>query len=126
MMKPNKQLKILVAEDEPYVSKMYETKFELEGQEVVIAHNGKEALELAKQTNPDIILSDIIMPVMDGLKMLEELRLSGSQIPVIMLTNIGQEDAVTKALALGAKDYIIKADATPDIIYKKVLLTMGQ
>lgn len=116
--------KILVAEDEKPMAKAMELKLGHSGFDVKIVFNGQEALELIEKENFDLLFIDLIMPVLDGFRVLEKLREKGSAIPVVVLSNLGQEEDVKRAKALGAKDYFVKSD-TPiaDIVtYTKKIL----
>ncbi len=117
-----KKKKVLIVEDEKMLSEMYMTKFNMDGFEVVQAFDGKEGLDKAKTENPDIILLDIIMPKLDGFIVLRELKLDDSlkKIPVLLLTNLGQEDDIKKGKKLGAEDYFVKANHSPAEIVEKV------
>ncbi|MDD4290190.1 MAG: response regulator [Patescibacteria group bacterium] len=118
----NKKIKVLIVEDEEMLVNMYISKFEKEGFEPMKASNGKAGLELAQKENPDIILLDVIMPEMDGFMVLRELK-SGTKtknIPIIMLTNLGQDEDIKKGNELGAKDYLVKANLTPAQVVDKV------
>lgn len=118
---PDKK-KILLVEDEPMIADMYATKFSLEGYDVVTAHDGAEGLAMAKSEKPDIILLDIIMPKLDGFATLKAIRDDASikPAPVILLTNLGQEDDIKKGKELGADDYFVKANHPPQEIVEKV------
>ena len=107
-----KKALILVVEDERLLIKALGDKLRLEGFEVLEAHNGKEGLALAIEKHPDLILLDIIMPVMDGISMLQELRKDewGKYASVLMLTNLTDADKTEESLKNGAFDYLIKAD----------------
>ena len=106
--------KILVAEDDPFYLKVYEMKLRTEGFELKSVTNGEEVVEAAKAFLPDIILLDIIMPGMDGLAALKKLKNTREtkNIPVIITSNLGQQEEITKGMELGAVDYIIKSDVT--------------
>ena len=114
--------KILIVEDEKLLAQMYETKFSREGFDVTTAVDGYEGLQKAKSIKPDIILLDIIMPKVDGFAALKELKAlpETKAMPVILLTNLGQEEDVEKGRKLGADDYFIKASYTPGVIVSKV------
>jgi len=101
---------------------LYAEKFEMEGYVVFIATNGFDGLKIANEKIPDFILLDIIMPKMDGFVTLKRLKKNPKtkDIPVILLTNLGQEDDVNKGRSLGAVDYFIKANHTPSEIVQKV------
>ena len=108
-------IKILVVEDDPLISRMYQKIFSFEKLDVTLAHDGVEGLEKARSIKPTIILLDIMMPKMNGLEVLEKLKSDPElkKIPVIMLTNLaGQQDA-EKAISKGAVKYIIKSEQDP-------------
>jgi len=117
-----KKTKILLVEDEKGLSEMYKTKFEMENYELVQAFDGKDGLEKAKTMNPDIILLDIILPKLDGFLVLKELKSDDKlkEIPVLLLTNLGQEDDIKKGKKLGADGYFVKANHNPAEIVDKV------
>jgi DNA-binding response OmpR family regulator len=107
--------KILLVEDDPLMSRMYEKIFTFEHHEVILASDGEDGLEKTHAEKPDMILLDVMMPKMNGLDMLKKLKLDPEtkSIPVIMLTNLaGEKDAET-ALSLGAVRYIVKSDQEP-------------
>ena len=114
--------KVLIIEDEESLAQMYQTKFEHENYEVVVATDGSEGIEKAKKEKPDIILLDIILPKKDGFMVLKELKEDKSiaDIKVIMLTNLGQDEDVVKGKKLGAIDYLVKANLTPAQLVNKV------
>ncbi|HAO81463.1 TPA: response regulator [Candidatus Veblenbacteria bacterium] len=114
--------KVLIVEDDPTLAEMYGTKFTAEGFDVLHAGDGVEGLEMAKTKKPDAILLDVMMPKMDGFATLKELKADKilKKIPVIMLTNLGQEEDVKKGKDLGAEDYFVKANQTPAEIVVKV------
>jgi len=102
--------KIVLAEDEPQIARLIEFKLKKEGYEVTWKENGEEALKAIKADKPDLILLDVMMPVMDGYEVLRRLKEDESlkNIPVIMLTARAQERDVVKGIDLGAEDYITK------------------
>ncbi len=118
----DKKTKVLIIEDEEMLVNMYISKFEKEGYEIEKALNGREGLEKVKSYNPEIILLDVIMPEMDGFMVLKQLKSEAStkNIPVIMLTNLGQEEDIEKGEKLGVKDYLVKANLTPSQVVDKV------
>ncbi|MFC1662799.1 response regulator transcription factor [Patescibacteria group bacterium] len=113
--------KVLIVEDEKMLGEMYKTKFEMEGFAVDQALDGQEGIDTARKSKPDIILLDIIMPKLDGFIVLQELKKDDKtkDIPVILLTNLGQEDDVKRGKKLGASDYFVKANHSPaDVVVK--------
>ena len=121
-MKKTKKYRILIVEDESAVCEALEEKFVEEGFEILIAQNGVTGLKFALKESPDLILLDIVMPVMDGITMLEKLRKekNGRKIPVIMLTNLSDSIMVEEARKKGVNDYLIKAEWTLVDLVKKV------
>ena len=113
---------VLLVEDDSFLANIYKTKFEMEKFKVILAENGEEGLDMAQKKKPDIILLDILMPKMDGFAVLEELKknLGTKDIPVILLTNLGQKDDVERGLEMGAVDYLIKAHTKPSETVQKV------
>jgi DNA-binding response OmpR family regulator len=114
--------KILVVEDDPMISSMYKTKFEVDGFEVFTADNGATALELVKKEKPDIVMLDIILPQLDGFSVLEQIKQDKTtkNIPVIMLTNLSTDEDREKGEKMGALDYLVKASLTPGQISEKI------
>ncbi|MBI4215734.1 MAG: response regulator [Parcubacteria group bacterium] len=120
---PNKKKPaILIVEDDLMIVEMYQLKFQDEGYKVLVAHDGKSGLDLAKENKPSLILLDVIMPEMDGFSVLKALKEDDSLkgIPVILLTNLGQDGDVKRGLELGAIDYLIKANYTPAEVVSKI------
>lgn len=118
---------ILLTEDDVMLHTMYTQKFTKEGYEVLSAYNGAEGIKLAEENQPAIILLDIIMPKMDGFVALKKLKKNEAtkDIPVILLTNLGQEEDIRKGKELGAEDYFIKANHTPQEVVDKVKEVLG-
>jgi DNA-binding response OmpR family regulator len=107
--------KIAIIEDDLAIAQMYRLKFEAEGYHVEIAENGKLGLDLCEQMKPDLVLLDLMMPEMNGDEMLEKMRGTdwGKDIKVIILTNVGQQEAPDKLKSLHVTDYVVKAEMTP-------------
>ena len=100
-------LRILVVDDEPSVTNLIAYNLRKAHYEVLTASNGREALHLARQAAPDLILLDLMIPEIDGLDVCRELRKT-SDVPVIMITARGEEADRVVGLELGADDYICK------------------
>lgn len=117
-----KKKKILIIEDDQSLLDTYQDKFSSEGFSVRTAMNGKDGLEAAKKENPDIILLNLLMPVMDGMTMLKKLRESdwGKNLPVIILTNINDMSKVAEAAASGVFEYLVKQDCRIEDLVNKV------
>lgn len=114
--------KIAIIEDDPVISQMYRMKFEADGFEVELANNGKRGVDLVKAFKPDMILLDLQMPEMDGAEALSAIRSSAGskQTPVIILTNMGEEESPKELRKLGIHSYIVKAELTPRQVVAKV------
>lgn len=110
-----KATKIAIIEDDQAISQMYRIKFEAEGFEVETAENGKLGLELVDKMRPNIILCDLMMPEMTGDEMLTKLRQTewGKDIRVIILTNMGEQEAPESVKSLDVRRFIVKAEMTP-------------
>ncbi len=114
--------KIAIIEDDPTISQMYRMKFEADGFEVQLADNGKRGVGLVESFLPDIILMDLQMPEMGGAEALAVIRKKdwGKNIPVIILTNLGEEEAPKGIRSLGIESYIVKAELTPRQVVDRV------
>ncbi len=114
--------RILLVEDDFFLSDIYQTKLAVEEYDVVVAQDGLEGLEKAQKENPDLILLDIMLPKMDGLEVLKKLKSEAitKNIPVILLSNLGQEFVVKGGMNLGAVDYLLKSDLTPREVIDKI------
>lgn len=119
---PEKKHKILLVEDEQMIVDMYKLRLEEESFEVLTTDKGSEALEIAEKEKPVIILLDIILPEVDGFSILMTLKAQASTkgIPVVMLTNLGQESDQVKGQQMGAKGYFIKSQHTPSDIINEI------
>lgn len=114
--------KVLVVEDDAMLSSMYRMKLEDSGYTALVANEGNQGLELAKKEKPDLILLDIMMPMMDGFAVLAEIKADASlkDAPVIIMTNLGTNEDIEKGKKMGAVDYVVKADHTPAQIVEKI------
>jgi len=120
---PDKKSKIIIIEDEDILVDILSKKLEREGYEVFSAEDGEKGLEKIEEISPDLILLDIVMPKMNGYEVLSVLMKKygkGKMPPVIIISNSGQPVEIDKAMQLGAKDYIIKAQFTPEEVVSKV------
>ena len=102
--------KVLVIDDDPVIVELLRVNFEIEGFEVIVAGDGPEGLQLAATRGPDVILSDIMMPRMDGLEVVATLKRGAGtkHIPVILLSAKAQNAEVQQGLEAGADDYVTK------------------
>lgn len=101
---------ILVVDDEVPLARALELKFTNEGLKVTVAHNGQEALDLMSKHYYDLVLLDMVMPVLDGFELLAKLKKKGNLTPIIGLSNLGQEEEAARARELGAKDFFVKSN----------------
>ncbi len=117
-----KSKKILLAEDDKFISLAYLDGLKRAGYDVEHAKDGKEALEKIKSYNPDLVFLDIIMPEMNGFEVLEEIKKDEKfkNLPVIILSNLGQDTDITKGKELGAVDYLIKANFSMAEVIEKI------
>ena len=108
-------IRVLFVEDDPTVAQMYRLKLELDGYQVIMAKDGEEGLRLANEVDPDIVFLDIRLPKVDGFSVLEGLRATDRtrHVPVVILSNYGEQDLVDRGLRLGALEYLIKSQTTP-------------
>jgi len=121
--------KVLLVEDDLFLRDICQKKLIKEGFNVDMAVNGEEAVKKVDEFKPEIVLLDIILPAMDGFEVLKRIRSHNDEaiktMPVIMLTNLGQEEDVKKALELGASDYLVKAHFTTEEIAEKIKSQLG-
>lgn len=117
-----KTCKILVAEDDKFLSRAYEFKLSKMGCQILLAGDGEEAIHKIKAEKPDLVLLDIIMPKKTGFDVLEEMKAASEtkNIPVIIMSNLGQEADVKKGLAAGATDYVIKANTSLEEVVNRI------
>lgn len=120
-MKTNKK-KILIIEDETVLLELFADKFESGKFTVLQSTTAEQGLKLALKNKPDFILLDIILPKMDGISMLRILREDswGKSVPVIILSNVTDQEKVSQAMKLGVYDYIVKTDLVLNDLVKQV------
>lgn len=121
-MPSSKQTHILIVEDDLFLAEIYQKKFEMEGFKVSMANDGEKAVTDIKKKMPDLVLLDILLPKLDGFSVLEAIKSDNASkdIPVILLTNLGQQDDVQRGLEKGAADYLIKTHFKPSEVVDKV------
>lgn len=115
--------KILVVEDEVYLRQLYVKILTDAGYSVDQATDGEEALAAISKGGYDLILLDIILPKIDGLKILERINASPPEIPnkaIVILSNLSQDSVVARGLEMGVRGYIVKSDYTPEQLLKEV------
>ena len=123
---PEGAAKILIIEDDRYISKMYQLKLSLDGFDVQVADNGRIGVDKAKEFQPDIVLTDILMPEMDGFDVIAALKNDENlkTVPILIMSNLGQEDHIKKGLDMGATGYIVKSQYTPSKVVEKIKETL--
>lgn len=109
---------ILVAEDDELILRTIEHKLVKGGYEVLLTRDGKEAIDTLKNTDVDLIISDIMMPFASGIEILSALKETDKKVPVIMLSSMGQEQVILDAFALGAYDFIVKPFSPNELILR--------
>ncbi|HBB56954.1 TPA: response regulator [Patescibacteria group bacterium] len=114
--------KILIVEDDSFLLSVLSDKFNKDEYDIEAASDGETGLQKAREGNYDLVLLDIVLPGMDGIGVLREIRDHGpaKPVPVVMLSNLYDKTSIDNAMLLGAKDYIVKAYSTPEDIVKKV------
>ena len=112
--------KVLIIEDDAHIWKMIEYKLKKEKHDLTWANDGLKAMEILESTKPDLIISDIMIPYMDGLQILAKIKTMDNlkDIPVIMLTSKAQEADILKGLELGAHDYMAKPFSPAELILR--------
>ncbi len=114
--------KILIVEDDEFLRQLVSQKLSSEGFAVSLAVDGPDGIEKTKSVMPDLILLDLLLPTIDGFEVLSKIKSDSatSSIPVIILSNLGQQEEIDRGLKLGAIDYLVKAQLTPEEIVAKV------
>lgn len=114
--------KVLIVEDDSYLSSLMLGHLKDKGFDVHLAINAEKGLETAREILPDIILLDIILPKMDGYEFLKTIKAEEklSSIPIIILSNLGQKDEIDRGFKLGATDFLVKSNFDLDEIAEKV------
>lgn len=115
-------MKILVVEDEEVLSKVLQEKLQQSGYEVAIAADGEAALSMAKSFNPDAIVLDLLLPKKNGFEVLEVLKSDQAlkMIPVVVVSNLGEDSDIKRSLSLGAADYYVKSEHPINEIVEKI------
>lgn len=119
--------KIAIIEDDSVINQMYRMKFEADGFDVQVADNGKNGVELVQSFRPDLVLLDLQMPEMTGDEALQHIRAAewGKDVPVIILTNLGPEEAPKVLDELNVESYIVKAELTPSQVVARAKEALG-
>lgn len=117
-----KMAKVLVVEDDQFLTSAYRVKLAKAGFEIIVAADGEEALSVLAKDIPDVILLDLVLPKKDGFEVLKEIRANEKlkSIPVLIASNLGQKEDIDRGKSLGATDYIVKSDMTLDDLVNKI------
>jgi len=120
--------KVLLVDDTEFYQKLYKTNLLSEGYVVTTANNGLEALKAIAVERPDIILLDLVMPVMDGFKFLVTIKADAKLkgIPVVVFSGKGNSDEIGNAITAGATDFLVKATTTPNNVVEKIQKIMAK
>ena len=116
------QKKLLLVEDDPFLSSLLKARLAKEGFVVSYAADGEEALELLRKEKPDLVLLDLILPKKSGFEVLEIMRDDPRliKLPVMIVSNLGQESDIARGKELGAVAYFIKAKTSIDVLAKEI------
>ena len=101
-------MKVLIVDDEEMAIKLVEHQLKLDGFEVITTTDGREAMDLIKSEEPDLVVSDIMMPFMSGLDLLELIKSEKKKIPVILVSALDDVEVIQTAIGMGADDFVIK------------------
>jgi len=118
--------KILLVEDDPFLIDIYQKKLKDSGFKVEVAEDGEKALEILKEKSFDLMLLDIVLPRIDGWKILEEIKKMKEEkkdlekMKIVVWSNLGEKEDVKKGLSLGATSYLIKANFTPSEVVREI------
>ncbi len=120
--------KILIVEDDKFLRELISRKLVKEGYDIAEAIDGEEGIKKSEEFMPELILLDLILPGIDGFGTLEKVKENPKtmNIPVVILSNLGQKDEVERGLKLGAIDFLIKAHFTPEEIVEKIRLVLAK
>lgn len=120
--------KVLIVEDETVLSNALKIKLQKEGFDVSEASNGVEGLAAVKKDIPDIILTDLLMPIMSGTQLLDELSKNKetAEIPVIVLTNLADDESMLSLMKTGKYDFLVKSDWSLEDVVKKIREKLSQ
>lgn len=114
--------KILIVEDDIALRNVYETRFKLEGYDVLVSGDGEEGLSIAVKEKPDVVVLDLMMPKISGMDVLDILKSTPEtkKIPVLILTALAQESIKTKGFVFGANEFMVKSESKLEDIVQKV------
>lgn len=118
---------VLIVEDEQSMQRALKNKLEHAGYAVFVANDGEGAMEALKSSMPDLVLLDLIMPKLDGISVLRQMKADDAMraVPVVILTNLSSGDKVAEAMQLGTFDFLVKANYSLDDVLRKVNDRLG-
>ncbi len=118
---------LLIIEDDPLIVKIYSTRLKADGFEVFSAENGEDGIALIEEKKPDVIVLDVMMPRVDGFGVLEAIarQKDSKKIPVLVYSNLASEEEIARAKAMGATEFIVKADISPTEMVTKIKGYLG-
>jgi DNA-binding response OmpR family regulator len=119
--------KILFIEDDALIVKIYTARLTKDGYEVFTADNGEDGIKIALEKRPDLVVLDVMMPKVDGFGVLEKLRADANftKVPILLYSNLAQEEELKRALAMGATEFIVKANISPTELVEKIKKYLG-
>lgn len=125
---PEGRKKVLIIEDDDHISKIYGIKLSKENVDTIVARDGEEGINMIVSEKPDLVLLDLMIPKKDGFTVLEEVKKTpfGKNLPILVLSNLGQENDIKKATSLGAADYFIKVNLSIQEVIDKVNKYLGK
>jgi len=113
---------LLIIEDDPLIVKIYSTRLKADGYDVYSAENGEDGIVLIREKKPDVIVLDVMMPRVDGFGVLEAIasQEDTKNIPVLVYSNLASEEEIARAKAMGAREFVVKADISPTEMVTKI------
>jgi len=117
----DQQKKVLLIEDDTFIAEIYTLSLQKEGFEVIVADDGEKGVQKAKESYPDLILLDLLLPKLNGLEVLRILKNDPKlkEVPVVIITNFSDNEITKKSLEMGALDYLVKVNIDSNDIVKK-------
>lgn len=114
--------KIMIIEDDKFFRDLVSQKIKQDGFDVVEASDARKGLEMLPEEKPSLVLLDLILPGMDGFEFLERVKADDNfkNIPIIILSNLGQKEEIERGIKLGAEDFLVKVNFTPDEVAEKI------
>ncbi|HEX2058116.1 MAG TPA: response regulator [Actinomycetota bacterium] len=114
----NDSKRVLICDDDPVILRLLEVNLELEGYDVLVAHHGEEAFEIASRELPDLVILDIMMPRLDGYQTCQKLKAQSStqDIPIVFLSAKAQQSDIEKGRSYGVSEYLTKPFDPNDLL----------